>query len=356
MVASAGAEAFRATVKHALAADETDALIVLFTSVDRASADEILQAIRDGIAAGRRAGATDKPVLACVLAQPGRPASLDVNGETVPAFGFPENAVRALGKVAAYAVWRAEPPAVFRAFTDTHGDCAREVCRSAIEARGDGWLTNQEVLRVVNAFGLPIVAGRVVQTADEGAAFAATLGFPVVAKLVSRRIQHKTDVGAVRVNLVDAAAVGEAFLGISAVAARLAPDEPFEGVLIQPMVQGGVETMMGLVRDPLFGSLVAFGLGGIHVEILGDVGFRVAPLSDHDVDHLLHEIKGFRLLQGYRGHPAADLEALADLLRRLSRLAEEVPEILELDFNPVVAMPPGYGCRILDARIKVGKI
>jgi acyl-CoA synthetase (NDP forming) len=112
--------------------------------------------------------------------------------------------------------------------------------------------------------------------------------------------------------------------------------------------------MMGVVHDPVFGPLLAFGLGGIHVEILGDVHFRVAPLTDRDVDQLLHEIKGFRLLQGYRGHPAADLDALAEVLLRLSRLAEEVPEMLELDFNPVVAMPPGRGCRILDARIKVG--
>ena len=327
----------------------------MFTSVDRTCSDQIVEAIREGIAAGRRSGATGKPVLTCLMAQPGRPASIDVNGETVPAFAFPENAVRALGKVATYAAWRAEPPGRFVQFDDVRAAEAREVCLAALKSAADGqaWLTDSEVRRVARAFNLPLAAGNVATTADQAAAHAVATGFPVAAKLVSRRIQHKTDVGAVRLNLSDASEVRRAFGDIAAIARQLAPDDPFEGVLIQPMIAEGVETMMGVVHDPQFGPLIAFGLGGIHVEILGDVRFRVAPLTDRDADELLRSIKGIRLLQGYRGHPAADLDALADLLLRLSRLAEEVPEILELDFNPVLAMPPGGGCRILDVRIKV---
>jgi acetate---CoA ligase (ADP-forming) len=124
-------------------------------------------------------------------------------------------------------------------------------------------------------------------------------------------------------------------------------------VLVQPMIGGGVETMMGITQDPLFGPLVAFGLGGIYVEVLGDVRFRIAPLTDRDVDDLIHNIKGFPLLQGYRGHPAADLDSLRELLLRLSRLADHVSEIAELDLNPVIALAPGHGCRIVDARIRV---
>jgi acyl-CoA synthetase (NDP forming) len=137
-------------------------------------------------------------------------------------------------------------------------------------------------------------------------------------------------------------------------ARTLAADSDIDGVLIQSMITDGVETMIGVSDDPLFGPLVAFGLGGIHVEILGDVRFRVAPLTDRDADELLHEIRGLPLLNGYRGHPPADLEALRELLLRISRLAVDVPEILELDLNPVMAMSPGHGCRIVDARIKVG--
>ena len=119
------------------------------------------------------------------------------------------------------------------------------------------------------------------------------------------------------------------------------------------MIAGGVETMIGVTSDRLFGPLIAFGLGGIHVEFLGDVRFRIAPLTDRDADELLHEIRGLPLLQGYRGHPAADLDALRDLLLRVSRLADDVPEIVELDLNPVIALADGHGCRVIDARIKV---
>jgi acyl-CoA synthetase (NDP forming) len=119
------------------------------------------------------------------------------------------------------------------------------------------------------------------------------------------------------------------------------------------MVSGGVETMIGITDDPVFGPLVAFGLGGIHVEVLGDVRFRIAPLTDRDVDALIRGIRGYKLLQGYRGHPPVDIDALRELLLRISRLAEDVPEIAQLDLNPVMALSPGNGCRIVDARIKV---
>ena len=113
--------------------------------------------------------------------------------------------------------------------------------------------------------------------------------------------------------------------------------------------------MVGVTHDPLFGPLIAFGLGGIHVEILGDVRFRITPLTDRDAAQMVREIKGYRLLQGYRGHPAADVEAIEEVLLRLSRLVEEIPEISELDLNPIFALPPGQGCRIVDARIRVEK-
>jgi acyl-CoA synthetase (NDP forming) len=175
----------------------------------------------------------------------------------------------------------------------------------------------------------------------------------VAAKLSARSIQHKTDVGAVRLNLASDTAVRRAFTDIMTCGRKLTAESDIEGVLIQSMIAGGVETMIGVTDDPTFGPLIAFGLGGIHIEVLGDVRFRVAPLTDRDVDELLHEIRGFPLLEGYRGHPPADLESLRELLLRVSRLAVEVPEIVELDLNPVMAMSPGHGCRVVDARIRV---
>jgi acetate---CoA ligase (ADP-forming) len=122
------------------------------------------------------------------------------------------------------------------------------------------------------------------------------------------------------------------------------------------MISGGIELMVGVAEDPLFGPLVAFGLGGIYVEILKDVCFRVTPLTDHDVKEMIRSIRGYRLLQGYRGHPPADIDAIEELLLRVSRLVEEVPEITELDLNPIFALPPGQGCVIIDSRIRVAPL
>jgi acyl-CoA synthetase (NDP forming) len=188
------------------------------------------------------------------------------------------------------------------------------------------------------------------RTADEAVAQAAVFGFPVVAKLASRQVPHKSDMGGVRLNLSSAQEVREAFEDILTHAgASLVAD----GVLIQPMIPGGIETIVGVAHDPLFGSLVGFGIGGTEVEVFGDVRFRVAPLTDRDADELLHEIRGLRLLQGFRGRPPADFNALRDVVLRVSRLAETLPEIVELDLNPVIALSPGKGCRIVDARIRV---
>src|SRR4051812_33672231 len=364
MIASAGPDEYRRAIEAVMTSPDVDAVIVIFTPVDAKTAPGILAAIRDGIGAGRRTGAGRKPVLACVMAEAGRLAPLEIPNPTAPAatrcekvptYTFPENAARALGKIAAYASWRREPPALCWSFDDIHTADARDICGAVLEARGDSWLTAEETRRVLNAFGLPLLPTVLARSADDAAAVAAIFGFPVVAKVQARRLLHKSDAGAVRVGLASERAVRAAFKDLSAVAASHGADDSSEneGVVLQPMISGGVETMIGVTDDPLFGALVGFGLGGVHVEVLGDVQFRVAPLTDRDADELLHGIRGYKLLQGYRGHPPADLEALRELLLRIARLAEDVPEIAELDLNPVIALPPGNGCRIVDARIRV---
>jgi acetyl coenzyme A synthetase (ADP forming)-like protein len=344
MIASASPGQYARTIELLMAAPEVDSVIVIFTPVDVTTADAIMTAIRDGVAAGRRAAA-GKPVLACVMAGPDRPVPLVVGNERIPAFSFPENAARALGKATAYAGWRSRTPALYWGFDDTDAAAARAICRAALGRRGDGWLNDDEVRGVLAAYHLPIVASIEAASADEAVDAAERIGFPVVLKTASASAIHKTDVGGVRLNLEDSSRVRQAFAEVSAIGGS-------GRAIVQPMVSGGIETLMGIVHDRLFGPLVAFGLGGIHVEIFKDVHARLAPLTDRDVDELLYGIKGFPLLQGFRGHPAADVAALRDTLLRLSRLADEVPEILELDLNPVMALPSGS--RIVDARIRVG--
>jgi acetyl coenzyme A synthetase (ADP forming)-like protein len=353
LVASAGPAEFRRAIEATLASDDADALIIIHTPVDPASSDEILEAIREGIRAGREAGSSATTIVACLMASSGAPVPLAAGAERVPVYAFPENAARALASAAAYSEWRAKDPGLFWTFEDIHADVARNVCRRALAARGDGWLTGDEVGALLGAFALPVAPGTIARSADEAAALARVIGFPVVAKLSARAIPHKSDIGAVRVNLTSDDEVRRAFTAIMAVARTIAGDDQIDGVLVQSMVAGGVETIVGVADDPLFGPVVAFGLGGVNVEVVGDVRFRIAPLTDADADDLLHEIRGLPLLQGYRGHAPADLAALRELLLRVSRLATEVPEIAELDLNPVMALAPGLGCRIVDARVRV---
>ena len=302
MVASAGPAEYRAAIETVLTSPDVDALLVLFTPVDPSCSDAIREAIQDGIARAREAGATNKPILACVLAD--AHMSLRSGTERIPTYAFPENAVRALGKVAAYAAWRAQPAGLFWGFDDIHLDDARAICRKALAERGDTWLTERETWDVLHAFAMPAAVSSLARTADEAAAFASVIGFPVAAKLASPTVQHKTELGAVRLNLITPQDVREAFADI--VARRTAAVGPgtleaIDGVVIQPMIGGGVETIVGIAHDPVFGPLVAFGIGGVNVEVFGDVRFKIAPLTDRDADDLLHEIRGLPLLMGHRG-------------------------------------------------------
>ena len=351
MIASAGADEFRKAVERLLAAEEIDALIVLYIDIALSAATNVAGGIAAGIAAGRSRGGKNKPVLACVMAGSDAGKPIHVNGERVPNYAFPENAARVLGKIAGYSEWRNQPEALVLDFDDIHPRQARAICQTAIEQTGTGWLASDDLRKVLMALGLPVAPGGVCRTADDAARLAGQIGFPVAVKLASREIVHKSDVGGVQLNLQNEPAVREAYAGIRSRLAREGRLNAMDGVIVQPMIPSGVELMVGVMEDPSFGPLVAFGLGGIHVEILRDVSFRVTPLTDRDAREMVQCIRGYRLLEGYRGHPPADIPAIEELLLRVSRLVEEVPEISELDLNPVFALPPGQGCRIVDARI-----
>ena len=355
MAACAQADQYRQSIEVTLGDHDVDALIVIHTPVDRDRSSEILNAIRDGIASGRKAGAVQKPILACLMAEAGHPHPLEIGRERIPTYAFPENAARALGKAAAYAGWRAAKPGLFWNFSDIHAEEAARLCREVVAARGESWLTAEELRRVCSAFGLPLLPGGAPRSADEAAALAAVVGFPVAAKLNSAGLLHKSDIDGVRLNLGNAEAVRKAFDELTAIAGRVPPDGLVDGVLIQPMIGGGTEVLVGLVEDPLFGPIVGAGLGGVFVEVMGNVHFRLAPLSDIDASELVKTMRGFALLNGHSGRPRADVEALEEIVLRVSRLAEEVPEIIELDLNPVIVLDAGNGCRIVDARAKAGR-
>jgi acyl-CoA synthetase (NDP forming) len=351
MIASATAEQYHRAITVLLGCGEVDGLIVLYVCPDAALAPAVQDAI--ATAAHQSAQQRDRlPVLACLMGVPVSPAWLAAGPEHIPCHAFPEEPGRALARMASWAEWRRQGPGRMIAFPDMHLGCARAICRTP-PPDGDGWLTTEAVRELLRSAGLKVAPGGVARTADDAVALAWRVGFPVAVKLASHRILHKTERGCVHLNVANETGVRSAFEAIRERLASEQAEDSMEGVLIQPMLSAATEVLIGVTGDPLFGRLVGFGLGGIHVEVLGDVCFRVVPLSDRDAREMVRSIRGARLLLGHRGQPPADLAALEEMLQRLSRLVESVPEIVEIDLNPVFARRPGQGCLIADARVRV---
>lgn len=350
LIASAGPEDYRRALDVVLRSGEVDALIVLYVSVGLVDTEAMSAAIVQGVSGGRAGSAARKPVLACWMTTEEQPPPAML-GESIPVFRFPEVPACLLSKTALYRAWRVRDLGTVPEFPDVDRERIRRLCRAA--AGSSGWLGADETRSLLHLLGAALPPGGLATNEEEAVRLAEGVGFPVAVKLASRTIVHKTEAGGVALHLRDAAAVREAWKTMHDRLAAAGRAAEMDGVIVQPMLSGGVEVMIGVTHDPVFGPIVAFGLGGIHVEILGDVRFRVTPLTDRDAAEIVREIKGYRLLEGYRGHPPADLAALEDLLLRISHLVEAVPEILELDLNPVFALAPGRGALVVDARIRV---
>jgi acetyl coenzyme A synthetase (ADP forming)-like protein len=341
------------TVATMLKANEIDALIIVHVSVRAMDNDPVAAGILRGISAARLTDTSRKPVYLCWMAEGDLDRAFTVNREIIPTYRYPEVPARVMSRALAYETWRHQ--AVGQAPHDSDIDLSmvRSICAKTLSERGPGWLTTEETHAILRVTNLPLVQGAVATSAEEAAKLARKIGYPVAVKLASHQIVHKTEVGGVHLNLADELAVRNSFEAIRARLAQGNKLDAMEGMLVQPMLSGDVEVMVGMTRDPLFGPVIAFGLGGIHVEVLGDIQFRVAPLTDRDATEMVQGIKGYRLLEGYRGQPAVDLKAIEEVLLRVSHLAETIPEISELDLNPIFALPEGQGCKIADARIRI---
>jgi acyl-CoA synthetase (NDP forming) len=203
--------------------------------------------------------------------------------------------------------------------------------------QGRSLLTEIEAKQVLEHAGVPVSPARLARTRDEAMSTADALGYPIVLKIVSPQITHKSDVGGVALNLASKDEVGAAFDRVVAAAKQAEPKAPIDGVAVQRMEKQGIEVIIGMTKDPQFGPVLMFGLGGVLVEVLKDVAFRVVPLNERDARQMVHEIKGFPLLEGYRGQDPADVARLEELLLKVSAFVEAHPEVAELDLNPVFA-------------------
>jgi acyl-CoA synthetase (NDP forming)/GNAT superfamily N-acetyltransferase len=283
------------------------------------------------------------------------PAERDASGGTgglggirVPAYSSPEAAAAAVARAARYGAWRAAPSGVVPEFADIRTEDAHALVSEFLGSDDhQGWLPPEVTAALLRCYGISLAELVPVHSEDDAAgAFAAGGGVPVVLKADVPGLVHKTDAGGVELDLRTEADVRAAYQRL----AGLFGDK-LQAVLVQPMIGDGTEVMAGVADDHLFGPLVVFGLGGVATEVLADHAALLTPLTDTDADTLIRSIKAAPLLLGYRGNPPADLEALRDLLLRVSRLADDLPEITDLDLNPVIARPDGIF--VVDARVKV---
>ncbi|MDH2430909.1 acetate--CoA ligase family protein, partial [Sphaerisporangium sp. TRM90804] len=302
-----------------------DAVLVVYTPPFGSG----LARTRQAIAAAARG--TDKTVLAAVLGHDG------LIGSHVPSYAFPEQAVHALGRAAWYAAWRARPqdPPVQAAPVDAA--CARRIVTTELANHPQGrWLDYQTAARLLGCYGVQVAQAVSVDGAESAGEAAAWLGLPVVLKATGPGLVHKSDVGGVAVNLSGIEQVRQAYRDM---AERIGPD--MTGALVQPMAAGGVEMIVGGVAHDVFGPLVMVGLGGVSAELLADRAFRVPPITAPEAARMLGELRCEPLLHGYRGRPAANLDALHAQITAVGHLMDDLPEVAELDLNPVIATPTG---------------
>jgi acetate---CoA ligase (ADP-forming) len=348
MVASATPEQYTRTLEVVGADPSVDAVVAIYVPIAPGGAEPTAAAI----AAGAGRVPAEKPVLTVFLSARGTPAILASGPRgALPSYSFPENAAQALAAVERYGRWRRRPEGAVL----TLDPFAEKAIRAVVERVLSGtheriWLEPADLETILRAAGIGSAASEMVAP-DEAVAAAERLGFPLVAKAVAPGLLHKTEIGGVILGLDSPAAVARAAQQLAERTA--AHGFHLERVLLQRELSGGIEALVGVTTDPTFGPLLVCGLGGVLVELLRDVGYRLPPVSDVDARELIAGLRAAKLLDGYRGMPPGDRDALVDLVRRVSALVEVVPELIEVDLNPVKVLEPGRGAVVVDARMRL---
>jgi acyl-CoA synthetase (NDP forming) len=361
MIASAAAESFEKSVRLVASDSSVDAVLAIYVPPIVTTPLEVAQAIVRGAAAAARDAAArheaPKPVLSCFMGSHGVPEGLrSLHQAHIPSYAFPESAAIALARAVRYGRWLAEPEGTVRRFHDVDRPRAETAVTAALQrvtSDANAWLGVDEVRELLAAYRIATPTTIFASDAEAAVKAATRIGYPVAVKLVSNTILHKSDVGGVALDLRGPDDVREAFAAVERRLDSRGWRDRMAGVTVQPMVREGLETIVGVTHDPSFGPVLMFGMGGVHVELLRDVAFRIQPLTDRDARELVRSVRGFPLLEGYRGAASGDVQALEETLLRLSQLVGDFPEIAELDLNPLKVLAPGHGCVAVDARVAV---
>lgn len=347
LIASGGPAEYEHATSLLLGSGEVDAVMVIYVPTTPEGAGDVANALRQCQA--RHEG--DVTLLSVFMQSDGAGRLLagEEGHRSIPTYTFPEAAAHALTRAVTHGEWRQRPEGETLEMEERVSDEIHEVMKTALKRLGPdgGWLEPDEVDSCLRLVGLRTPASSVVTTIEQAKEAAAAMGGPVVIKVVSKDALHKSDVGGVVLGVEGDEGVERAFRQVTSVVSS------YEGVLVQEYIPGGHEVLIGMAQDPNFGPLVVFGLGGVYVELLKDVAFRLQPITDVDAAEMIRETKGFRLLEGYRNNPKGDVAALEEALRQVSSLITAAPELVEMDLNPVKVLPPGEGVVVVDARMRI---
>jgi acetyltransferase len=343
-----GPERYERSLDIVLSDKNVDSVIAIFVP------PLISRTVEVAIAISEVSSKYHKPVLGCFMGREEVLSSIqELEKNNIPAYLFPESAAKSIAGMVKYNTLINRKEGDIKSY-----DVDREKARRIIEkglAKEEGYLPPDKVGGILEAYGFTFPKSKLVKNAHEAVSFAQEVGYPVVLKIVSPDVVHKVDAGGVVLDLHDEEEVRKGYSKMLIDVKKNIPDVKIDGVLLQKMITGGKETILGMMMDPSFGPLIMFGLGGIYVEVLQDVSFRIAPISDLDAHEMIKSIKSYQLLAGVRGEKSVDMEALEEYIQRISRLVEDFPEIEEMDINPFVVFEKGKSCTVLDARIRVGR-
>lgn len=345
MIASATGESYEIALRMVLEDPGIDAAISAFVPPLGVKQTDIARSIV--AAAGEL---KEKPILAVLMGREGLPQGRAELGEAgIPAYIFPESAARALAAMHRYRQWKERPLEEPEHFSVDRRGVSDLLDR--VEAAGRSQLTEVEALKVFESYGIPTVPHEVVHSQDRALEAAGSLGYPVVLKILSPDVVHKTEVGGVRVGLETPEEVEEAYRAILSSVREAQPEAKMEGILVERHLEGGREVIVGMSSDPRFGPILMFGLGGVYVEALKDVAFAVQPITRIDAEDMIRSLRSFPLLEGLRGEESSDLSLLAEVMQRVSQLVGDHDRILELDINPFLSFPSGG--MAVDARVRI---
>lgn len=339
------ADRFALALKAALADPNVGSVLVVLTPQVMTQIEETARLIGE-IACGQK----EKPVLTCFMGQATIGEGVRILTEHhIPNYRVPERAVAALGALVRQREWQERPIHEVERF-DADEEKVHQILKQ-VRAESRNSIGDAEARAVLQAYGIRVPRSELVATADEAVTAAEEIGYPVALKIASPDILHKTDIGGVKLNVSSATDVRDAFDLMVFRAQHHMPDARIWGCQVQEMVRGGRETIVGMSRDPQFGPLLLFGLGGIYVEAIKDVTFRIAPVSRVEAMEMVHEIRAYSLLRGVRGEASADIAAIVQAIQRIAQLVTDFPEIVELDINPLLAFDQGRGVMGLDMRL-----